>query len=369
MSLPELPAGLATPAQARAFRDALEAQGRRLVFTNGVFDVLHVGHVRYLTQARALGDALIVGLNSDASVRALKGPRRPVNTAAERAEVLRGLRAVDGVVLFEGERCTSLIEALRPHLYAKGGDYTIDSLNREERAALEAVGAEIHILPLVKGKSTTATLAQLHLSMSDAAPVRRLPRIAVLGSGRGSNFAAILQAIERKEVSLEVALVISDNPEAGILQIAREAGLPAQYVNPGPWKTKLDDAAQKEICDRLRAAEVDLVVLAGFMRRIKEPILSTFPDRILNIHPSLLPAFPGREAWKQALAAGVTETGCTVHVVDAGIDTGRILAQSRVPVLPGDDETSLFARINQAEHALYPRTIAVYAETLFAKES
>ncbi len=112
-----------------------------------------------------------------------------------------------------------------------------------------------------------------------------------------------------------------------------------------------------------------MVVLAGFMRRIKEPILSTFPDRILNIHPSLLPAFPGREAWKQALAAGVTETGCTVHVVDAGIDTGRILAQSRVPVLPGDDETSLFARINQAEHALYPRTIAVYAETLFAKES
>ncbi len=366
MSLSELPDGLATPERLHALRDALDAQGKRLVFTNGVFDVLHAGHVRYLTQARALGDALVVGLNSDASVRALKGPTRPVNPAADRAEVLRGLHAVDGVAVFEGERCTALIETIRPHVYAKGGDYTPDSLNREECAALDACGAAIHILPLVEGRSTTATLAKLNAATSSAS---RTPRLGVLGSGRGTNFAALLAAIAAKKVDLEVALVISDQPEAGILQLARDAGIPAHYVDPGPWKTKLDDAAQKEIRDRLRAADVDLVVLAGFMRRVKEPLLSAFPDRILNIHPSLLPAFPGREAWNQALAAGVSETGCTVHLVDAGIDSGRILAQTTVPVLPDDDERRLHHRLNQAEHALYPKTIADYAATILMKES
>lgn len=142
-------------------REALAEQGRRLVFTNGCFDLLHVGHVRYLQAARALGDALVVAVNGDASVRALKGPSRPIHPEEDRAEVLAALECVDFVVLFDTERVTELVRAIRPHLYAKGGDYTVASLNAEERAALDAVGAEIRILPLVPGKSTTGTLARM----------------------------------------------------------------------------------------------------------------------------------------------------------------------------------------------------------------
>jgi rfaE bifunctional protein nucleotidyltransferase chain/domain len=139
-------------------RDLLADEGQRLVFTNGCFDLLHVGHVRYLESARALGEALVVAVNGDASVRALKGPGRPVNSAEDRAEVLAALGCVDYVVIFEGERVTDLIHAVRPQIYAKGGDYTKESLNAEEAWALGEVGAAIHILPLVEGKSTTAIL-------------------------------------------------------------------------------------------------------------------------------------------------------------------------------------------------------------------
>lgn len=142
-------------------RESLAAQGRRLVFTNGCFDLLHVGHVRYLQAARALGDALLVAVNGDASVRALKGPTRPVNAEQDRAEVLAALGCVDFVVLFDTERVTELVRAIRPHVYAKGGDYTVASLDPGERAALEEVGAEIRILPLVPGKSTTGTLERM----------------------------------------------------------------------------------------------------------------------------------------------------------------------------------------------------------------
>lgn len=142
-------------------RDEMEAAGRRLVFTNGCFDLLHAGHVRYLRQARALGDALAVGLNSDASVRALKGEGRPANTQDDRAEVLAALGCVDYVVIFDGKRATNLLQAVRPHLYAKGGDYTPESLDPEERAALAEAGAEIRILPLVPGRSTTGLLSRL----------------------------------------------------------------------------------------------------------------------------------------------------------------------------------------------------------------
>jgi phosphoribosylglycinamide formyltransferase 1 len=155
-------------------------------------------------------------------------------------------------------------------------------------------------------------------------------------------------------------LVISDQPNARILDLARTAGIPAVWVDPGPFQTKLGDPAQKEICDRVRAAGADLVVLAGFMRRLKDPLLAAFPNRIVNIHPSLLPAFPGREAWTQAHAARVAETGCTVHLVEAGIDSGRVLAQATVPVLETDDATTLHARINALEKVLYPQTIAAY---------
>ena len=142
-------------------RDEMEAAGRRLVFTNGCFDLLHAGHVRYLRQARALGDALAVGLNSDRSVRELKGEGRPVNPQDDRAEVLAALACVDYVVIFDEQRATGLLRAVRPHIYAKGGDYTPDSLDPDERAALEAAGAEIRILPLVPGRSTTSTLGRI----------------------------------------------------------------------------------------------------------------------------------------------------------------------------------------------------------------
>jgi len=142
-------------------RETLAARGRRLVFTNGCFDLLHVGHVRYLQAARTLGDALVVAVNGDASVRALKGPTRPVNAEQDRAEVLAALGCVDFVVLFDTERVTELVREIRPHLYAKGGDYTVASLDPGERAALEEVGAEIRILPLVPGKSTTGTLERM----------------------------------------------------------------------------------------------------------------------------------------------------------------------------------------------------------------
>ncbi|MFT5192141.1 MAG: rfaE bifunctional protein nucleotidyltransferase chain/domain [Verrucomicrobiales bacterium] len=153
--------GVATWEEARAVRDRLASKGKRLVFTNGCFDVLHVGHVRYLNEARSLGDALCVAINADASVRALKGPQRPINNLDDRAEVLLGLRSVDLVVVFSAERATGAIDAIAPHVYAKGGDYTPESLNVEERDALDRVGAEIRILQLVAGKSTTETLAKL----------------------------------------------------------------------------------------------------------------------------------------------------------------------------------------------------------------
>jgi rfaE bifunctional protein nucleotidyltransferase chain/domain len=134
------------------------AAGKRLVFTNGCFDLLHAGHVRYLRQARALGDALLVALNGDVSVRALKGPSRPINSEADRAEVLAALACVDFVTVFQTERITDIARAIRPQVYAKGGDYTIASLDPGERGALQEAGAEIRILPLVPGKSTTAII-------------------------------------------------------------------------------------------------------------------------------------------------------------------------------------------------------------------
>ena len=141
--------------------DALRAQGLRLVFTNGCFDLLHVGHVRYLQAARRRGDALAVAVNGDDSVRALKGPTRPINCEADRAEVLAGLECVDFVVLFHTPRVDAVIREVRPAIYVKGGDYTLDTLDPEERAALEAVGARIEIVGLVPGKSTTAVVQKM----------------------------------------------------------------------------------------------------------------------------------------------------------------------------------------------------------------
>lgn len=343
--------------EAARLRDALDAHGRKLVFTNGCFDLLHAGHVRYLNQARALGDALLVAVNADASVRALKGPTRPVNPENDRAEVLAALRAVDGVVVFSEERATRLIEAIRPHVYAKGGDYTVDSLNPEERAALEAAGCDIRILPLVPGRSTTATLQRA--ATPESGP-RRL-RLGVLGSGQGSNLKAILEAIAAGRLDAEVVLALSDQADCAFLQTARAAGIEARHVDPGPQPRRLGDAAQKEIAEHLRRANVDLVVLAGFMKILRAPVLDAFADRIINVHPSLLPQFKGANAPQQALDAGATESGCSVHLVTAEIDAGRILGQARVPVLPGDTADSLHERIKDAEHELLPRVLAEWS--------
>ena len=149
---------LQTPEQLATLRDNFGALGGKLVFTNGCFDLLHVGHVRYLQAARALGDALLVAVNGDASVRALKGPTRPINSESDRAEVLAALACVDFVTIFHTERVTDLVRLIRPHVYAKGGDYTIESLDPGERGALQEAGAEIRILPLVPGKSTTGII-------------------------------------------------------------------------------------------------------------------------------------------------------------------------------------------------------------------
>ncbi len=347
---------ITTAEDAAALRDRLDREGGKVVFTSGCFDLLHAGHVRYLGAARRLGDALVIGLNSDASVRALKGEGRPLNDADDRAEVLSGLRAVDAVVVFDGERSTPLIEAIRPHVFAKGGDYTPETINPEERAALDACGAEIAILPLVAGKSTTATLAAMGGGSG------RL-RLGVLGSGKGTNFEHLLQAIDAGALDAEIALVLSDKEDAPILAKAGRCGIGTRFVDPGPDPKRFALPAQKEMADRLRAAGVDLVVCCGFLRVLKAPMLEAFPERIVNIHPSLLPKHKGLNAARQALAAGDAEAGCTVHLVDAEIDSGRVLGQRAVPVLAGDTEGSLYARIQEAERELLPEVLARFAAT------
>lgn len=183
-------------------------------------------------------------------------------------------------------------------------------------------------------------------------------RLGVLGSGKGSNFAAIADACASGAAPAEVALVVSDVADAGILERARERKLPAQFIAPGKFRTKLDEEAERAYIGALQNAGVDLVVLAGFMRILKGDFLRAFAQRVINIHPALLPSFPGLEAWKQALDYGVKFTGVTVHFVDQGIDTGPILAQQTVPVLAGDTPETLHARIQAAERVLYPAVIA-----------
>ena len=188
----------------------------------------------------------------------------------------------------------------------------------------------------------------------------QLCRVGVLGSGKGSNFVALAEACAACEVPATVALVLSDVPDAGILERARERGIPAQYIAPGQFHTRLDDEAEAAYVAALEAARVERVVLAGFMRVLKSRFLRAFPQRVVNLHPSLLPAFRGLAAWTQALEYGVKVTGVTVHLVDDGVDTGPILAQEAVPVLDEDTPATLHARIQQVEHALYPAAIAAW---------
>ena len=186
-------------------------------------------------------------------------------------------------------------------------------------------------------------------------------RIGVLGSGKGTNFVALADAIAAGQIPAEIALVLSDVEPAGILAHARSRNLPAQFIPPGQFRTKLDETAERAFVTALQNAKVDLIVLAGFMRVLKGDFLRAFEGRIVNIHPSLLPSFPGLEGWEQALDYGVKVTGCTVHFVDAGVDAGPIIGQQTVPVLDQDTAESLHQRIHAAEHELYPRCVAALA--------
>lgn len=191
--------------------------------------------------------------------------------------------------------------------------------------------------------------------------LRKLP-VGVLGSGRGSNLRAILQACRQPDFPAQVVVVLSDVENSGCLRIARQHGIPARYIPAGKFRTKLEPEIEAQYVAALQQAGVELVALAGYMRMVKQPLLEAFGGRIINIHPSLLPNFRGLEAWKQALAAGVKTTGCTVHVVDEGMDTGPILLQAEVPVLPDDTPETLHARIQQQEHRIYPEAIRLFAE-------
>ena len=197
--------------------------------------------------------------------------------------------------------------------------------------------------------------------------MKRLP-IGVLGSGKGSNCRAIFERIRSGELAAEPRLVVSDVLDAPILDIAREFGVANAYLPPGRFRTRLEPEIERQLVETLRDAGVELVVLAGFMRVLHEPMLKAFPRRIINIHPSLLPKFPGLEAWKQALVAGETMTGCTVHYVDERIDHGQIVAQREVKILPNDTAESLHARIQLLEHELYPAVIAEFCER-YSQES
>lgn len=186
-------------------------------------------------------------------------------------------------------------------------------------------------------------------------------RIGVLGSGKGSNMVSIAEACAANAIPVEIALVISDVENAGILDHARRFGIPARYMPPGKFRTKLDEEAENAYVGALKDEGVEFVALAGFMRIIKSAFLSAFPMRVINIHPSLLPSFPGLEAWKQALEYGVKHAGCTVHFVDAGVDAGPIIAQETVPVMDDDTPATLHARIQVAERRMYPAALGALA--------
>lgn len=188
--------------------------------------------------------------------------------------------------------------------------------------------------------------------------------LGILGSGSGSNMQAIVDAVGAGKLDARIAVVLSDQADARILDRARGMGIAAGVIDCEGYQSRFPEERQKEVAERLREAGVDLVCLAGFMRMVKEPLLEAFPGLILNIHPSLLPAFPGMRAWEQALAAGVAETGVTVHVVDAGMDTGPILKQEVVPVYGDDTADTLHARLQVVEHELYPEAIREYAAVL-----
>ena len=189
----------------------------------------------------------------------------------------------------------------------------------------------------------------------------RVLRLGVLGSGRGSNLEAIVRAIDAGRLPAKLAVVLSDRTGARILEIGQESGARTEAIVPSEPRGPLDATTEEKFVRILREENAELVVLAGFMRIVGPVFLATYPRRIINIHPSLLPKHRGATAAAQALAAGDAVTGCTVHYVDEGVDTGEIIAQREVPVLPGDTAETLQARIQTAEHELLPAVIASFA--------
>lgn len=203
-----------------------------------------------------------------------------------------------------------------------------------------------------------ADLPELSSSESTVTPLK----IAVLGSGSGSNFRALVQNIRESGLAVEIVCVASDVTDAGILNFAKEEGFATADIHPGKYKSTLEPDSETGLVRTLIKYDVQLVVLAGFMRILKHDMLGAFAGRIINIHPSLLPKFPGLHAWKQALLAEEKVTGCTVHYVDNGVDTGAIIAQAEVDIEPGDTSESLHARIQKAEHRLLPLVIRAISE-------
>jgi phosphoribosylglycinamide formyltransferase-1 len=184
-------------------------------------------------------------------------------------------------------------------------------------------------------------------------------RVVILGSGRGSNAEAILLAQQAGSLGrARVVQIISDQPAAGILALGPRFGVAARYVDPAPFKTKLEGEGEDRFIAAINAASADLVVLAGFMRVLKPKFLQAFAGRIINLHPSLLPAFPGLDGIGQAFRAGAKESGCTVHEVTLEVDAGRIIDQAKVSIESNDTLEKLAAKVHQAEHRLLPAVIA-----------
>ena len=192
--------------------------------------------------------------------------------------------------------------------------------------------------------------------------------LGVLGSGAGSNMQSIVDASEAGTLDAEIKLVLADFPDAKILERAAKHSIRAEYLDCAPFKTKLEGAAEDRCIEMLKEAGVDTVVLAGFMRIVKPKLLAAFPNRVINIHPALLPAFPGVHGWTQALDYGCKVAGVTVHFVDAGTDTGPIIVQKAVPVMEDDTPESLHARIQVQEHIAYPEALGIIASGKYAIE-
>ncbi len=182
-----------------------------------------------------------------------------------------------------------------------------------------------------------------------------MKRIAVFASGSGTNFQAIIDAIEAGELSAEICLLVSDNPKAGAIARSQKHGIEVFSFDPKTYKAKVD--FETEILHVLNEKKIDLIVLAGYMRLIGSTLLGVYQDKMINIHPSLLPSFPGINAVGQALDYGVKVTGVTIHYVDSGMDTGKIIAQEIVTISPEDTVQSLQLKIQQVEHLLYVNTI------------